>query len=276
MLGQLNLEGKDKIQVAIERLKEFEPPEGYYVAFSGGKDSLVVYHLCLEAGVKFDAHYNLTTADPPELVRFIKQYYPDVIIERPKKTMWQLIEEKGTPPTRIMRYCCEHLKEKGGEGRVCITGIRWAESARRRTSRGLLEQFGPKGGKILLFNDNDEARRLLENCLSRKKLILNPIIDWTEDEVWAYIRGRKLPYCSLYNEGFKRLGCIGCPMGGPRQREREFARWPKYRAIYLRTFARMLKRRSERGLATLWDSPEAVMRWWIFGTNQKQTQKLLT
>ena len=72
---------QDKVQIAIQRLKAFEPPEGYYVAFSGGKDSQTIYHLCKEAGVKFDAHYSHTTVDPPEVIYFMRQHYPDVIVD---------------------------------------------------------------------------------------------------------------------------------------------------------------------------------------------------
>lgn len=74
MLGQLNIYGMDKVELAIERLKAYEPPEGYFVAFSGGKDSVVVKALCDMAGVKYDAHYSITTVDPPELVRFVKSF----------------------------------------------------------------------------------------------------------------------------------------------------------------------------------------------------------
>jgi len=267
LLGQINIHGKDKVQVAIDRLREFEPPEGYYLAFSGGKDSLCIYHLAREAGVKFDAHYNLTTVDPPELVYFIRENYPDVIIDKPEKTMWQLIIEKGTPPTRIMRYCCEQLKEKGGEGRICVTGVRWAESVRRKNTRKVIELYGKHK---ILFNDNDEVRKLMENCQKKSKFILNPIIDWGNADVWEYIRSRGLKYCRLYDEGFKRLGCIGCPMSSAKQRLREFERWPKYKNIYLRTFDRMLQRRIERGLPTLWASAEEVMRWWIHGKEVKK------
>ena len=101
----------DKVKIAIDRLKQFEPEEGYYLAFSGGKDSVTVKALTDMAGVKYNAHYNLTTVDPPELVRFIKDKHPDVIIDKPVKTMWQLVVENGTPPTRLMRYCCRVLKE---------------------------------------------------------------------------------------------------------------------------------------------------------------------
>ena len=73
----------DKVQKAIDRIRAFEPDDGYFVGFSGGKDSVVVKALCELAGVKYDAHYNVTTVDPPELVRFIREKYTDVIFDRP-------------------------------------------------------------------------------------------------------------------------------------------------------------------------------------------------
>ncbi len=102
----------DMVDTAIARIREFCPPEGYYVAFSGGKDSIVVKDLVLRAGVKHELHFNLTTVDPPELFRYIRTHHPDVIWHRPEKTMWQLIVERRMPPTRKVRYCCEELKEK--------------------------------------------------------------------------------------------------------------------------------------------------------------------
>lgn len=146
MLIEYDLFGKktDKVQQAVDLLRQLERPDGYYVAFSGGKDSQCVYHLCQMAGVKFDAHYSVTTVDPPELVQFIKTHYPDAWEGRHREyredgtpyTMWNLIPEKLMPPTRIVRYCCEALKETGGKGRVTITGVRWAESNNRKQNQG--------------------------------------------------------------------------------------------------------------------------------------------
>lgn len=142
MLGQLNLWGKNKVEVAIDRLQSFEPKEGYYLAFSGGKDSQCIYHLAEMAGVKFDAHYRITSVDPPELVRFIKTQYPDVALDYPRDadgnviTMWNLIPKQTIPPTRKARYCCDKLKESGGEGRLTVTGVRWAESPARKQNQG--------------------------------------------------------------------------------------------------------------------------------------------
>ena len=148
-LGQMSFDSNglimDKIETAIFRLKQFEPEEGYYLAFSGGKDSQCVYHLCKMAGVKFDAHYSVTSVDPPELVRFIKTRYPDVQFEKRHDdngkpvTMWSIIPQKLFPPTRTVRYCCDVLKESnGGEYRRTLTGVRWAESVNRRKNQGII------------------------------------------------------------------------------------------------------------------------------------------
>lgn len=141
-IHQLNFKGKDLVEMSINRFRLFEPEEGYYLAFSGGKDSCVIKALADMAGVKYDAHYRVTSVDPPELVQFIKEYHPDVIMDRPldkdgkQITMWNLIPKKKMPPTRIVRYCCSELKESGGQGRFTVTGVRWAESAKRKNRGG--------------------------------------------------------------------------------------------------------------------------------------------
>ena len=113
---------RDKVKIAQERLKAFEPSEGYYVADSGGKDSACVLALCKMAGVRFDSHYNITTVDPPELVRFIREAHPETELVRPQMTMRELIVKNQFPPTRIQRYCCASLKETQGIGRIVVTG----------------------------------------------------------------------------------------------------------------------------------------------------------
>ncbi len=198
--------GKTLTEVSIERLKEFEQvalgmhPDGYYLAYSGGKDSDVILDLAQKSGVKFTAHHSLTTCDPPELVMHVRA--KPVTIEKPEITMWQLIRKKGMPPRRNARYCCEVLKERGGAGRIVITGVRWSESTRR------------------------QSRRMVESCYRDKtKRYLNIILDWTTAEVWAYIHDNSIDYCKLYDEGFKRLGCVLCPMNRDIEKQRQ--RWPK-------------------------------------------------
>lgn len=257
---------KDKVQIAIDRLKAFEPPEGYYVAFSGGKDSQCIYHLCVQGGVKFDAHYSITSVDPPELIRFIKKYYPDVSRDYPRDadgkvvTMWNLIPKHTIPPTRMARYCCAELKETNGKGRVTVTGVRWAESARRKKLHGIANvqtqskkiinealQSNPAAklndrGGLIMNDDNDESRRTVEQCYRTRKVLVNPIVDWTDEDVWEYLNEVvKVPHCELYDQGITRIGCIGCPLAGSENMKRDFERYPKYKENYIRAFDRMIK-----------------------------------
>jgi phosphoadenosine phosphosulfate reductase len=196
----------------------------------------------------------------------VKKHYPDVILDKPPESMWRLIERKKIPPTRVIRYCCGVYKEKGGMGRTVITGVRWDESARRKNNRAMLELNAYSKEKIMLNSDNDHARRMLETCTLKGKHILNPVIDFTVGEVWDYLNSRGVPHCCLYDENFRRIGCVGCPMSGSKGMQREFERWPKYYDAYLRTFDRMLKARTEAGLKNeQWPDAQAVMDWWVYG-----------
>ncbi len=270
LLGQLNIDGKDKIEVALDRLRMFEPPEGYYLAFSGGKDSICIYYLAKMAGVKFDAHYSHTTVDPPELVRFVRSFQ-DVETTYPGHPMWQLIVKKRMPPTRIARYCCDVLKEGGGKGRFVITGVRWAESVKRKNGRKIVEfdAYGSNSKKAkeqreIFFNsDNDHRRKMIENCQVKGKHVLNPIVDWLDQDVWSFIKNNNLPYCELYDMGYARLGCIGCPMSGKKGMLKDFKRYPKYKQNYIKAFQRMIDARKSDGLETQWENGEEVFSWWI-------------
>ena len=276
-----------KVKASIERLKAFCPQEGYYLAFSGGKDSVVCKALMDMSGCKYDATYRITSVDPPELVRFIKEKHPDVKREFPRYsdgsviTMWNLIPRKLMPPTRLVRYCCSYLKESGGDGRMTVTGVRWAESDSREKNHGVVtiasakakkelneEDYkkAPKGG-LILTNDNQKIRRVVESCYKRHKTMINPIVDWEDENVWEFIKAERIPYCELYDDGFPRLGCIGCAMAGQHAREREFLRYPAYKRAYLRAFDRMLTNRKQRGLMdSSWRSgftSKDIFNWWM-------------
>jgi phosphoadenosine phosphosulfate reductase len=174
--------------------------------------------------------------------------------------MWTLIPKKKTPPTRLARYCCEKLKEGGGQGRMVVTGVRWAESIRRAQNHGTITVFGKKG--VVFNEDNEECRRTVEQCIKRNAINVNPIIDWSNDEVWEFINTYNVPYCELYDQGYTRLGCVGCPMGV--NQERELERWPYFKRKYLQAFEKMLKEREKAGLPNeRWETAEDVMNWWL-------------
>jgi phosphoadenosine phosphosulfate reductase len=271
-IHQINIYGKDKVEVAIDRFKTFEPPEGYYLAFSGGKDSVVIKALADMSGVKYDAHYHVTSVDPPELIHFIKEYHPDVAFDGPKDkdgnrvTMWNLIPKKKMPPTRLVRYCCQALKEGGGDGRFTVTGVRWAESAKRKNNRAGVEIEVGSSKRELVDPDNPDYSEMARFCPSKGNHILNPIIDWSNAEIWEFIKEYNIPYCDLYDKGFKRIGCIGCPMATNQLLELE--RYPKFKKAYLSAFERMLKVREKEGKETNWKTADDVMSWWG-GNGQK-------
>ena len=211
----------------------------HVIGLSGGKDSTVVLKIVQLAGIEYDVHYSVTTVDPPEMLKFIRKHYPEVIWERPEKSMWRLIIENGIPPTRKMRYCCRLIKEVCGDGRTVVTGVRSEESVARQN------------------------RQICERCYTNgmDKLYVNPIINWSVSDVWQFIKRHNLPHCSLYDEGFERIGCILCPNNT--LRVRDVYRFPKFYKAYLRTFDKMLEVRRAKGLKTTWKNGKDVMDWWL-------------
>ena len=273
----------DLEQTAIERLRAasdmslrlFEKP--LVITYSGGKDSDVMLHLAEKSGIPFEALHSLTTADAPETVRHVydtfrrleekgvkctvdKHVQPD----GSRVTMWNLIPRKLTAPTRWVRYCCAELKEGGGKGRFIATGVRWAESTARRKNRGGLEVLHSNRQKsLILVNDNEEDRRLFETCQMKGKRVVNPIIDWKDNDVLDYAAVEKIHMNPLYCNGFPRVGCVGCPMASTKMRVMEFARYPRIKAAYIRAFDRMNLERRKRGLPCQCQSGVDVFHWWM-------------
>lgn len=239
---------EQKIQDSINLLQEFEPSaleyseDGYYLCFSGGKDSVVIKDLAIKAGVKFKAYYSCTTIDPPELTRFIKRHHPDVIWNIPKIPMLKMVEKKGLP-NMFSRWCCQLYKESDGAGKVKILGVRWAES-KKRSKRW-------QDVSAIKFNNK------------KFDWVVNPILKYSDDDIWRYILENKIDYCSLYDEGIKRIGCVGCPFG---KRDRDFHRWPVFEKLWRKAaklrFEKMLNENSNNKAIISFNKSDEYFDWW--------------
>ena len=228
----------DKVQNAVDLLRQYEPHEGYYLCFSGGKDSVVIYELAKRAGVKFDAHFNITTVDPPELMKFVRDNFPNVTWERPQLPMYRLILKHKMLPLRSVRFCCAQLKERHGQGRVKITGIRSEESPRR-------------------------AKRPQIDDDRHGSFFVHVIKDWSTEDVWQFIRENNLPYCSLYNEGFTRIGCVLCPFSNAANIQRDLKRFPAVVAMYKRACNKLWQLWQDNPKNPDWHCGEDIFNWWI-------------
>jgi len=229
-------------------LKEYEEQAlgmqeyGYHLAFSGGKDSQVIYELAKMSGVKFKAFFNKTSIDPPEILDFIHQNYPDVIQIKPNMTMYQLILKKGMLPLRQARFCCAELKETSGTNSIVVTGITNQESGKRE--------------KRLEFE---------KDWIDKKnKYFLHIIKNWRVDEVFEFLKSRGVKWSELY-ETQTRIGCVGCPMS-PKSMRKDFRERPNFKKAYTNTVRKLM---TEQGKYPEFESAEDVIEWWCSGFSRK-------
>lgn len=225
----------NKIDDAIFLLKNNEPADGYFVCFSGGKDSVTVLDLVKRAGVKYEVHYSYMTVEPPELLKFIVEEYPEVIFDYPETNMFDLIVYNSIPPMRNARYCCRMLKVNNGAGRVKVTGVRRFES-RYRSGRQEIEQDGK---------------------------LINPVVNWTTAEIWEYIRKFKIPYCKLYDEGRERIGCIFCPNSSRAQLEDDVKRYPEFVKYFEKALDIVIEKKAAKGKPSKFKTGAEWFQAWI-------------
>lgn len=304
-MEQMNLFGglDEKIQRSIDIIKlAADMSEHYYhkpllIAYSGGKDSEVLVDLAIKSGVPIEILNSHTTVDAPETVYHIRRQfakwremgiscevrYPTYKGKR--TSMWELIPREGIMPTIWARYCCAVLKETGGKRRITALGVRRSESVNRK-DRAAYEIIGKNKESAIRKTYEDTAEvyqedlddspygecRFIEKAKRNAKISANPIIDWTDEDVWAYIRDNGVIYNPLYDEGFSRVGCVGCPLAGGKHMRRDFERWPKYKALYRRACQKLYDTLKAQGKAFYITasstnieakSGDEIFDWWI-------------
>lgn len=184
-------------------VQEF-PQHKKVVAFSGGKDSMVVSYLVRKAmGVPEVLHvFSDTTIESPGTYDFIRHFrsaHPRVpfVAALPHADFLEMCKVIG-PPSRIKRWCCSTHKAyplgaiysvlAGSSGVLSFCGVRRAESSKRA--------------------DHD---RVHTNTKIADETMACPIIEWSDFDVWLFTLYRELPVNTDYRLGFRRIGCLFCP-----------------------------------------------------------------
>lgn len=263
---------EEKIDYSINVIKkaamlaENATKKPLWLAFSGGKDSQVLYHLAKNAGVDFEAHMNFTSIDPPEVIRFVRENYPDVTTHAPRQSVSSLAVKKHSLPTMRIRWCCEEFKETAGTGYVTLIGVRKNESA-KRFKRELVEKVHKNKNKRKQW-DYDTLTyhsEVIAECMGNgnEKIVVSPIREWTDNDVWNFLNKIvKVKHCSLYDRGYKRIGCICCPMSGYTQKLKELENYPHVKRNWIKAIKIM---QGDGYFKTYKDSAEDFFEWWISG-----------
>ena len=263
---------EEKIQQSINLIRKGEKlalsmhPDGYFVGFSGGKDSQVLLELVKRAGVKYKAYYSVTTNDPPKNVRFIREHYPEVHFLHPKENFYKLIEKNGMPMINV-RYCCGILKEQYGVGFVTLTGVRREESTKRAKYNDVRvvsrrKEHSDRTKKYSI--DTIEANE--HKCIKGKdKIMVYPILQWTTEDIWEFIKENNLPVNPCYENG-GRVGCMICPFASRKQIERYEREYPKVKVTIIKALQKFLDKKDDsRSFA----NAEEHYEWWKSKENVK-------
>lgn len=291
---------KAKIEKSKETLKlASEMSQHYYqepivICYSGGKDSDVILRLAMDClnPDEFEVLHSITTVDSPITNRYVNEVFAElkekgikcrksIPVDKDGKptNMWKLIPEKKMPPTRIVRYCCQVLKETQTPNRVAILGVRSDESSKRKGR----DIFGVRGGSyseatfFSLEHTAEVHREALEkeqepngtvwDCTlikimrNRDDTVVSPIYEWSDSDVWDYLKWGGWNYNPMYDMGYHRVGCIGCPLATYKQKLKEFADFPTYKQHYIKAFDEMLKANPKANGE--WKCGEDVFKWWI-------------
>ncbi len=167
-----------------------------YISWTGGKDSTTLLHLWINflKRSKIDSVPRVLSIDTGFIFKEIKKFMDEF------KGMYPMELKIITPQVNLEEYpkkdvitCCNDLKIKPLKRAISefniellLTGVRRDESVFR---------------KDISFKEQKEDPFYIQG---------NPIIHWTEMDIWAYHMQENLPYCTLYNQGYRSIDCIPC------------------------------------------------------------------
>lgn len=257
MLEEKIKKSLDLIRKAEKLALKMQPSMGFYVGFSGGKDSQVLLELTKMAGVKYQAYYNVTTNDPADNVRFIRRYYPSVKFSVPKESYFSMIAKWGMP-TRVHRWCCALYKESEGVGCVVLTGVRREESRKRAEYEEVERRSRQKEDRDVIDLEVMEDSEL--GCVNGEdKIMVYPLLEWSEVDVWNFISMQGLPINPCYDIR-NRVGCVFCPYSKVRDIREYCASHPKLKESLYHAIGRYIEKRGEEYKLRTADD---YFEWWL-------------
>ncbi|CAM3752421.1 phosphoadenylyl-sulfate reductase [Cytobacillus oceanisediminis] len=188
------------------------PQDKIVYASSFGAEAIVLIDLIQE--IQPDAHIvfldtGLHFPETYEVIEKIEARFPKLQIERkePSLTLDQQAAEFGSALwKREPNQCCQIRK---------VIPLREALTPKEAWISGLRREQSPTRANTEFLN-RDEKFRNIKIC---------PLIHWTWDEVWSYIRENDLPYNTLHDHGYPSIGCFPCTQAVDENGDSRAGRW---------------------------------------------------
>ena len=149
-----------------------------------------------------------------------------------------------------------------GAGKVTLIGVRKQERARRAKREEISTDIKGKRTNET-FDQWSEHEEKMVTCVGGKdKILVSPIIYWTEQDVWEFLNANNIPHCKLYDEGNTRIGCLCCPMSNHRQKLKDIRKYPHVKRGWIKAIQWLI----DNGyIDRNFSDAETGFRWWISG-----------
>ncbi|XP_052867042.1 FAD synthase-like [Anopheles cruzii] len=167
----------DKLEATLEiidrALTMFRPDE-LFVSFNGGKDCTVL----------LDIIHNMNRKEAKRIkCIYVRPLNPFSEIEEFVEVCREHYGISIATVTGGIKTALEAICQEDRQIKACIMGSRKTD---------------PYCERLEPFKETDEGWP--------KLMRINPLLEWTCDDIWSYIRDRNVPYCSLYDQGYTSIG----------------------------------------------------------------------